>query len=100
MTSQYMRGVSCERLYGGSCKVCHCRLPDGGWAECPPEARGILGPAIGFQADAVPRPQNATPPAASFLSGDICHACGSPQMTRAGTCLTCQDCGDTSGGCS
>ncbi len=34
------------------------------------------------------------------LSGDICHDCGSPNMIRTGTCLTCGDCGSSSGGCS
>jgi hypothetical protein len=33
-------------------------------------------------------------------SGDVCSRCGSPNMTRAGSCLLCRDCGDTSGGCS
>ena len=32
-------------------------------------------------------------------TGDCCAACGSANMARAGTCLRCNDCGDTSGGC-
>ena len=32
-------------------------------------------------------------------SGDICGDCGSANMTRAGSCLLCKDCGSTSGGC-
>lgn len=33
-------------------------------------------------------------------SGDACNDCGSMRMVRTGTCLTCMDCGSTSGGCS
>lgn len=77
----------CNRLYGGSVKNCDCRLPGDGWAECPPEAQGIL----------VSVPRAVMLPS---LSGDICATCGSPDMIRTGTCLTCQNCGDTSGGCS
>lgn len=32
-------------------------------------------------------------------SGNVCLRCGSANMVRAGTCLLCLDCGDTSGGC-
>jgi hypothetical protein len=37
----------CNRQYGGSVRDCHCRLtgPEGGWLECPEEARGLLVPA-------------------------------------------------------
>jgi hypothetical protein len=36
----------CNRLYGGSIRDCRCRLagPEGGWLECPAEARGVLVP--------------------------------------------------------
>lgn len=30
-------------------------------------------------------------------SGNVCVACGSPNLRRAGTCETCSDCGSTSG---
>ena len=30
-------------------------------------------------------------------SGDLCGACGSSRMRRAGTCLTCEDCGANTG---
>ena len=33
-------------------------------------------------------------------TGDECATCGSMRMVRSGTCLTCQECGATSGGCS
>ena len=32
-------------------------------------------------------------------TGDPCSNCGSFLMVRSGTCLTCQACGSTSGGC-
>jgi hypothetical protein len=32
-------------------------------------------------------------------TGNQCDKCGSSNLVRAGTCLVCQDCGDTSGGC-
>jgi len=32
-------------------------------------------------------------------TGETCRRCGSFMMVRTGTCKTCQDCGDTSGGC-
>jgi hypothetical protein len=73
--------VICRRLYGGSARDCECRLPAGGWAECPPPARRVI-----------PR---VAPPS---LSGDLCDQCGSAQMIRAGTCLLCLNCG-TSEGC-
>lgn len=34
------------------------------------------------------------------FTGDVCDSCGSAQMVRTGTCLTCQSCGTPSGGCS
>lgn len=33
-------------------------------------------------------------------TGNVCTKCGSINVVRAGTCLLCRDCGDTSGGCS
>jgi hypothetical protein len=33
-------------------------------------------------------------------SGSVCQKCGSFNMVRTGTCETCQDCSETSGGCS
>lgn len=32
-------------------------------------------------------------------TGNVCARCGSTNQVRAGTCLLCLDCGDTSGGC-
>lgn len=74
----------CHRLHGGSVRNCECRLPGDGWAECPPEARKEIRNAVRMPS----------------FSGDICATCGSPDMIRAGTCLLCRNCGDTSGGCS
>lgn len=36
---------------------------------------------------------------ATVPSGNFCQKCMSGNMVRAGTCLLCLDCGDTSGGC-
>lgn len=86
----------CARLCGGSVRDCVCMLPNGaGWAECPEEARGILVPADPPACVTVWYPEQK--PA---YSGDVCHTCGGPNMIRTGTCLTCSDCGDSSGGCS
>jgi hypothetical protein len=86
-----MSPEQCERLYGGSVKDCQCRLPNGTWAECPPEARGILGPAEPpFASVFFPeRPQ---------ITGEMCHepGCGG-FLVRTGSCLTCQSCGANEG---
>ena len=37
---------------------------------------------------------------ASGYTGDCCQTCGGFAMRRTGTCLTCEACGSTSGGCS
>lgn len=84
----------CKRLHGGSVGLCGCRLPlgadgKGGWLECPPQARRVLPKQAAVKV-AVERQ----------VTGDICHSCGGPNMMRAGTCLVCRDCGDSSGGCS
>lgn len=55
-------------------------------AAAPPEPQSNSQP-IGFLAG--PRP-----------SGDVCTSCGAAAMVRTGTCLTCQACGTSSGGCS
>jgi hypothetical protein len=82
---------NCNRLHGGSVRDCVCRLPHDGWLECPPSASlNSRRPDLGFAPQHPPR----------RLTGDICADCGSPNMVRTGTCMTCQDCGSTSGGCS
>jgi hypothetical protein len=45
----------------------------------------------------IPPPPPKAP--ATSASGQFCPKCGG-EMVRTGTCLTCQSCGDTSGGCS
>lgn len=35
----------------------------------------------------------------SGYSGETCATCGSAAMRRSGTCLVCDACGSTSGGC-
>lgn len=93
--------TACARLHGGSVRDCRCMLRNGGgWAECPPQARRVmpkLSPSIIVSmADTSPTALLPIP----RLSGDICQTCGSPNMIRTGTCLTCVECGDSSGGCS
>jgi hypothetical protein len=96
----------CSRLHGGSARGCVCRLPEGGWLQCPPEARGILAPAVHFGEDRAANPISARddhvrPRQSSMgFTGDPCDHCGLFTMVRTGTCLTCQSCGSTSGGCS
>lgn len=34
-----------------------------------------------------------------LYTGNVCQRCQSINVVRAGTCLLCRDCGDTSGGC-
>lgn len=47
-------------------------------------------------------PVGVTPPARparqTTATGDLCGKCGG-LMVRTGTCMTCQGCGDSSGGC-
>lgn len=33
-------------------------------------------------------------------TGEQCGVCGGPNLTWAGTCKLCRDCGSTSGGCA
>jgi hypothetical protein len=73
----------CHRLQGRSIldgDGCRCFLDDGGFLPCPR-----------------PSPRRERAP---MLAGEICRDCGGPNMVRTGTCLTCQDCGSTSGGCT
>lgn len=53
----------------------------------------------------LPAPLSSAPQPIGFLagprpSGDVCTSCGAAAMVRTGTCLTCQACGTSSGGCS
>jgi hypothetical protein len=53
-----------------------------------------------------PQPPVATPELSRFtardfgFTGSVCGSCGGFRMVRTGTCETCQDCTQTSGGCS
>jgi len=51
-------------------------------------------------ADGIPVGTTAAPGPARVktATGDLCTKCGG-LMVRTGTCLTCQGCGDSSGGC-
>lgn len=108
--------IACERLRGGSVKVCECRLPlnpdgtGGGWLPCPSEALGVLVPAAPRVPDAGVTAAIATHHAAAAIAsrphtrpsvqtGEMCTECGG-FMVRTGTCMTCQSCGSSSGGCS
>lgn len=51
--------------------------------------------SLGMPAKVLPLPKRP-----SDYTGDICSECGSPNMRRSGSCLLCNDCGSTSGGCS
>lgn len=87
-----MEEHECQRLHGLSIldgEGCRCFQADG-FLECPAAARGVL------VAEEAPAP----PPKRVTLAGEFCQDCGSPNMTRAGTCMVCRDCGSTSGGCS
>jgi len=78
--------LDCARLIGKSVLDCICFLEnDGGFLQCPPIARKAL-----------PKMQDIR----KAITGDVCRSCGGVQLVRAGTCLLCLNCGDTSGGCS
>lgn len=77
----------CRRLFGGHIRDCVCRLRPhhrengGGWAECPPEARGLLEPVRpqSLNAGAAEKPPEPEPPVAAvsiFAVGDSVRADG------------------------
>jgi hypothetical protein len=102
----------CERLHGGSIKVCECRLFDDlgnpmGWLPCPPEAprarRAIPEPAGFGRAAAVAvraqtQPEYAKAIQSPMMSGELCRepGCGG-FLVRTGSCMTCQACGANEG---
>lgn len=99
----------CRRLYGGSVRQCACMLPDkGGFLECPPEARGadrwgILAhvvPAVSIFPSTKSYAPAAVEPLRLTQTGEMCQSCGAFALVRTGTCLTCQVCHESSGGCS
>lgn len=72
---------------------------EGGTAEAPKEPSEIKTPvaaavATGNGFDAPKAKMNG-----SVISDTVCRKCGG-MMVRTGTCLTCLQCGDSSGGCS
>ena len=94
----------CNRLRGKSIRDCVCRVGDC-WQKCPAGAHlGILDPDVirDCLLLAQTEPLVAVPNKKrnNGLSGDCCQDCGSFAMVRTGTCLTCQVCGSSSGGCS
>lgn len=98
-TRDPMTEAECHRLHGVSLlegEGCRCFQADG-FLECPASARRVLN------VDAPtpePAPEPSPPTKRVSMAGDFCQDCGSPNMTRAGTCMVCRDCGSTSGGCS
>lgn len=60
-------------------------------------------PTMGFADDPPPsgpqltKEQRYELARAKGFTGDICDHYGSPNMTRNGTCVKCNDCGETSG---
>lgn len=98
----------CNRLFGGSVRDCRrCKLPnEGGWLECPTEARGILVPASVAVAQAAaarlapPIASNREIAKAKGFTGNVCDHCGGTNMKMSGTCEVCDDCGESHGGCS
>lgn len=100
----------CNRLRGLGVATCQCRT-ETGWLDCPPAAHlALLHPDVIRDclrlAEVQPLKSIATSAAkteaSSSYTGDFCvnPACLSPYVVRTGTCLTCQVCGDSSGGCS
>jgi ribonucleoside-diphosphate reductase alpha chain len=66
-------------------------------AVAEPEAE-VNGNGNGHGATATAEPPAPAKPRLSLDStGQICSSCGSSDMVRAGTCLTCRTCGATSG---
>jgi hypothetical protein len=46
------------------------------------------------------RELSGVPRKGMIFTGDICTRCGGSNVVQTGTCRTCQDCGENSGGCS
>ncbi|MBX9934423.1 MAG: hypothetical protein K2Y56_23400 [Methylobacterium sp.] len=61
-------------------------------APAPPRA---AAPIVVAETVAAPSPREVA--RAHGFTGDMCGSCGSFAMKRAGTCLTCQACGSTTG---
>jgi hypothetical protein len=47
--------------------------------------------ALFSEMDPLPNPTRSSP------TGNPCEKCGSPNVIRTGSCVTCQDCGENSG---
>ena len=91
---------------------CRCYLPNGlGFLPCPDAALRALPLHVHEALRALPRGEEhggflpspsdfaAQKPRRSY-TGDVCRQCGSPNMVRTGTCMTCQECASSDGGCS
>lgn len=76
------------------------RALEAGTHEAPAETSEIKTPVAAAVANSgngfdVPKPKTN----GSIISDTVCRKCGG-MMVRTGTCLTCLQCGDSSGGCS
>lgn len=84
------------RLHGTEAEV--LELADwGAYLRAPAASTGQFRAAWSEMVIANPIPRVTVPPQESGFTGDICRKCGSVQMIRAGACLTCVSCGESSG---
>lgn len=106
--------MNCLRMQGRSARDCECKLLNGGWSHCPPDVPFVplivsaafyerakrAGINVTYMKVDEPLPVETPSKLLTTRIGERCDECGSYNVSRAGTCLLCQDCGSTSGGCS
>ena len=84
-----MEEAECHRLRGIGIldgDGCRCFIEGGrGFLPCPKRARSVMLETRRIRSE---------------LAGEFCRDCGGVAMVRTGTCMTCLNCGSTSGGCS
>lgn len=64
------------------------------------ESGPLNGSAHALNGQTKPTGQPGARKAVPAITGEICKECQGMNVVRTGTCLTCQDCGSTSGGCA
>jgi ribonucleoside-diphosphate reductase alpha chain len=57
----------------------------------------LMTPSVEAQANGHRPPDGEKPRLVLTASGEVCWSCGSSDVVRAGTCLTCRTCGATTG---
>ncbi len=73
---------------------------EGATAEAPKETSEVKAPVVAAVVTGTSGFDTQKPKAnGSVISDTVCRKCGG-MMVRTGTCLTCLQCGDSSGGCS